>query len=282
MNTMESRKVDADHNKDRRPSLSFKLKLPFKVEKLFVNPAGQSSNTYQLFGIESDRIKGKEKGLWCTFALFECMAERSLFFEPDGPDFFELVPRGIAAGGWATADDLKPPRALASMDVEGGGGGATLFSSAAKRQHTSTDEQYEQERKSNRKLAETITRLKDSERSLLDRAERAEVDVIAKRVELSRQYGENETLKRELNEALGRAHAAEQYVQEMKAKVSKHVAYITNACTIAACEAKNAIEKASKNQADEATKHAQASYDAAELAANAGKQGCGYEGIVPV
>lgn len=37
---MESWKVEADHNNDQRPSLSFKLKLPFKVEKLFVNPAG--------------------------------------------------------------------------------------------------------------------------------------------------------------------------------------------------------------------------------------------------
>lgn len=77
------------------------------------------------------------------------MAEQSLFCEPGGPNFFELVPCGIAAGGWATANDLKPPRMLASIDVEGGGGGATLFSSVAKQQHTSTDEQYEHERKSN-------------------------------------------------------------------------------------------------------------------------------------
>ena len=111
---MTIKKVARDEKGDNRPSISLNIALPFQLDRLFCDSNGRLTNTFELYGLESELTSAKagSKGLWHQTLLLEGVNPRSTYEDPEGPDFFEPVSR--AMGGWAELADLLTHRASAS------------------------------------------------------------------------------------------------------------------------------------------------------------------------
>ena len=82
---------------DMRPSMTINLSAPCQLDPI---PVG---NSFDLMGLEEDRVTLKSHGYWCGALLLECEGQRNTFRKPVGPDHYTFVCR--SNGGWASQQD---------------------------------------------------------------------------------------------------------------------------------------------------------------------------------
>ena len=70
----------------------------------FLNSVGRATNEYKLVALESDKLAGKDEGLWHETVLIETEGTHDTFMKVKSPDKFKIVNR---IGGWAAEKDAE-------------------------------------------------------------------------------------------------------------------------------------------------------------------------------